>query len=103
MAKQLLIGPPEEIWMEVRSTLGVAWHGSRHLQRRHPTSRDQRRVHWASASLQRAGNLVFVDEEDHRRQSAVKSWEENTSELPRTLTACVLDAKMGGLKKYFSS
>lgn len=31
MAKQLLIGPPEEIWMEVRSTLGVAWHGSRHL------------------------------------------------------------------------
>lgn len=77
MAKQLLIGPPEEIWMEVRSTLGVAWHGSRHLDT--PPAGISEGSHWASASLPRAGNLVFVDEEDHQRQSAVKSWEENTS------------------------
>ncbi len=78
MAKQLLIGLQEEIWMEVRSPLGVAWHGSRHF--RHPTSRDQQRVHWASASargqaiLDFLGNLVSVDEEDQPRQSAVESW-----------------------------
>ena len=46
---------------------------------RHPASRDHRRVHWASAKGRQSwailGNLVSVDEEDQRRQSAVESWE----------------------------
>jgi hypothetical protein len=105
MAKQLLmIGLQEEIWMEVRSPLGVAWHGSRHF--RHPTSRDHRRVHWASARgqaiLDSWAILSLLLKKITDDKARLCHGKENTK-LPRTLTACVLDAKMGALKKPFSS
>ena len=94
----MLIGLQEEIWREVRSPLWRCMARFRTLG--HPASRDHRRVHWASAKGRQSWAILSLLMKKINDDKAWLSHGKENTELLRRLTAWVLDAKMGVLKKY---